>query len=94
VARYLYKRKGTLEIETYLKNGDDAQDRAEMYSSITEVPQRKIIYTVSGYGFDALPTEKVLITRARADAVGGSFDAEVFQAAQPDKEPFFWHCEL
>jgi len=79
VARYLYKRKGTLPLETYLKDGDDAQDRANTYISLIEVPQRKAIYEVSGYAFDAIPTEKVLITRERADAVGGAFDATIFR---------------
>ncbi len=79
IAQYLYKRKSSLPIETYIKNGSDAQNLADIYIVLIEVPQRKASFEVSGYAFDVLPTEKVLITRERADSATGAFDADIFR---------------
>jgi len=79
IAQYLYKRKSTLPIETYLKDASDAENLADIYMVLIEVPQKKISYEVSGYAFDALPTEKVLISRDRADSATGAFDAVIFR---------------
>jgi hypothetical protein len=79
IAKYLYRRTGTLPIETYLKDASDANALADIYIVLFEVPQKKAIYSVSGYAFDALPTEKILISRDRADSETGSFDEVIFR---------------
>jgi len=79
VADYLYKNEETLEVETYLEESADASALAADYISLFEYPRRLIEFEMSGYGFDQNPTEKVKITRTRADNSGGSFSATLFR---------------
>lgn len=79
IAKYLYERHGTIYIETYIKENAAAQALADSYITLFEVPQRKITGRTSGYAFDAIPTEKILITRSRADNIGGNFNKDIFR---------------
>lgn len=85
IANNIYKNYTTLTIETYLENSADALSLAADYISLFEYPRRMIEFTVSGYGFDLLPGEKVKITRARADNTDGQFDAVLFRILSIDK---------
>jgi len=79
IAKYVYGNNDSLIIETYLKEGDVASTRATAYGSLIEYPQNKIIFDVSGYGLNLIPTQKVKITRTRADYTGGTLDGVLFR---------------
>lgn len=85
IAQYLYKRNSTLPIETYLKDASDAEALADIYIALNEIPQKNVIYETSGYAFEAIPTEKVLISRDRADSITGSFSSIIFRILRLNK---------
>jgi len=86
VAEYIYKSKEELVVETYLKEASVASTLATTYLDLCELPQMKIVFKVSGYGFDMRPTQKVKITKTRADASGGSLTATLFRILSIKKE--------
>ena len=86
VAEYIYRSKEELVVETYLKEASFASTLASTYLGLCEIPQLKIVFKVSGYGFDMRPTQKVKITKTRADASGGSLDAILFRILSIRKE--------
>lgn len=81
----MYRNKETLIVETYLKEATDAEELADIYHGLIKFPQRKVKCAVPGQGFDMMPTQKVKITRRRADNVGGAFTAELFRVLELDK---------
>lgn len=79
IAKYIYDNDKTLIVETYLKDTADANTLGTTYIGLIEYPQRKIIFEVPGYGINLIPTQKVKITKTRADNTGGTFSAELFR---------------
>lgn len=79
IADFIYENDKTLIVETYLKDTADAETLGTTYIGLIEYPQRKIIFEVPGYGINLIPTQKVKITKTRADNTGGSFSAELFR---------------
>lgn len=79
IAKFVYKNSLSLIIETYLKEAAVASTRATTYGSLNEYPQNKIVFDVVGYGLNLIPTQKVKITRARADYAGGALNGILFR---------------
>ena len=89
IARFFYRSKRTLEIETYLVDQADAVQLAEDYLGTDgastrrqhmQYPQRGIkIELQKRLGFDLIPTQKIKITRIRGDHTAGTYSGVLFR---------------
>jgi hypothetical protein len=95
IARFFYRSKRTLEVETYLTAQADAIQLAEDYLGIDmgssrkqhlQYPQQTIKFELQvGLGFDLIPTQKVKITRTRGDYTAGTYNAVLFKILEIEK---------
>lgn len=87
-AQYCYRVQRTLETETFLKAGSDAQACANEYRELVEAPQRVIEFSVAaGKGFGLIPWQKIKVTRQRADAPGGMLNGVLFRILSIKQNP-------
>jgi hypothetical protein len=99
IARYLYNRQESIEIETALKDTADAVQLAKDYLGTVSTPPstRKVnlqyptriaeFDVLAGYGFDLIPTMKVKLTLPRADYAGGTLNGVLFRILEVHKNP-------
>jgi len=97
IARYLYNRQESIEIETAIKDAADAVQAAKDYLGTDPVSTRKVnlqyptriaeFDVLAGYGFDLIPTMKVKITLPRADYAGGALNGILFRILEVHKNP-------
>jgi hypothetical protein len=95
VAALCYRVERTLEGETYLSAGADAQTCANKYRDLLEVPLRQIEFTVTaGKGSGLIPWQKIKVTRQRADAPGGALSGVLFRVLDAKKNPLSGHVTI
>lgn len=97
IAKYLYNRQESIEIETALKDEADAVQLAKDYLGTDPVSMRKVnlqyptriaeFDVLAGYGFDLIPTMKVKVTLPRADYAGGALNGVLFRILEVHKNP-------
>ena len=97
IARYLYNRQESIEIETALKDPADATQAAKDYLGTDGTSTRKVnlqyptriaeFDVLAGYGFDLIPTMKVKLTLPRADYAGGVLNGILFRILEVHKNP-------
>jgi hypothetical protein len=97
IARYLYNRQESIEIETALKDAADAVQGAKDYLGTDLGSTRKVnlqyptrvaeFDVLAGYGFDLIPTMKVKLTLPRADYAGGVLNGVLFRILEVHKNP-------
>jgi len=97
VAKYLYNRQESIEIETELKDSADAIQAAKDYLGTDPGSTRKVnlqyptriaeFDVLAGYGFDLIPTMKVKLTLPRADYSGGTLNGVLFRILEVHKNP-------
>ena len=95
IARYLYNRQESIEIETALKDAADAVQAAKDYLGTDPGSTRKVnlqyptrvaeFDVLAGYGFDLIPTMKVKLTLPRADYAGGVLNGILFRILEVHK---------
>jgi len=84
-AKNLYSQNNTMVVETYLKSAANARTLAISYLSLFSGPQKKITFSTSGWGFNLYPTQKVKVTRNRADSITGSLSGVLFRILKLQK---------
>ncbi len=86
VAAYVYRVQRTLEIETFLKSGTDAQALANSYIELVETPALIVEFSVAAAkGIGLMPWQKIKITRQRA--LGGALVGVLYRILEIKFEP-------
>lgn len=87
--KYRYRESKTLEIETALYDGNEAQALANFYLSMVKVPPKTVTLNFGVDGFGKSPTEKVSISKTIIDGDGNLqtvFENEVYRVLEFRKD--------